>query len=137
VESIVIALLVAAIVWVLLRQARARSAAARAAAQPAMPRVGEPGTVSREQLERLKSLGFEPSALWSREEAQLILDAVAYLREVIRAVRGPAEPPVELQNRLLVFILGDAELRERVGAWAGQGPVPRDPHFERVARMIP
>jgi hypothetical protein len=136
VDSLLIALLVAAVVWVLVRQARARAAAARAAARPTMPRFGVPGSVTREQRERLEKLGFDASGQWSREEAQLILDAVAYLREVIRAVRGPGEAPVELQNRLLVFILGDPELRERVRAWAGDGPPPRDPHFDRVARII-
>jgi hypothetical protein len=59
---------------------------------------------------------------------------------VIREVRGEAEAPIELQNRLLVFVLSDAELRERVAAWGAarraQGPgvaLERDAQFERVA----
>lgn len=145
-ESLLIALFVAAAVWVLMRHGRrlrARRAQARFAAAESsgtMPRVGVPGTVSAEQLERMKALEFEPAAHWSREEADLILDAVAYLRAVLVAARGEASPPVELQNRLLVFILGDAELRAAVSAWGearraggAEVPVARDARFERVA----
>lgn len=101
-----------------------------------MPRVGQPGSVTAAQLERLKLLGFEPTPQWSREEAALVLNAVGYLRGVVRAVKGSGEAPVELQNELLVFILGDAELRERVRTWTEGGEPPRDAHFERVAARI-
>lgn len=136
-DSLLIALLVAAVVWLLGRAIRGRIVKTRAAAQPAMPRIGEPGTVSDEQLERLKALSFETSRHWSREEADLILDAVAYLRAVIAALRGPGEAPLELQNRLLAFILTDAELRKRVGGW-GKEPsaIVRDAQFNRIAALI-
>lgn len=125
------------------RALRARRLRARAAAssqsQPTMPRLGVPGTVTPGQLERLKALEFETSPHWSREEADLILDTVAYLRAVL-AARGEADPAVDLQNRLLVFILSDTALREHVMAWGRERreraidvPVARDTHFERVA----
>jgi hypothetical protein len=103
-----------------------------------MPRTGTPGTVTAEQLQQLQALNFEPARHWSREEAQLILDAVAYLREVIREVRGQGEAPVDLQNRLLLLILGDAELREAVKAWSADpySTLRRDAHFDRVASLI-
>ena len=39
-------------------------------------------------------------------------------REVLLVVKGPGESPIDLQNRLLVFILGDAPLFERVATFA-------------------
>lgn len=142
-ESLLLAILVAAVVWLLMRHGRTlrKAPTARPSARsPTMPRVGVAGTVTAEQLARLKAFEFEPSADWSREEADLILDAVDYLREVIRAVRGGVEAPIELQNRLLVFVLSDAALRERVAAWGAarraHGPglaLERDAQFERVA----
>ena len=123
------------------RRLRAR-AAASAQSQPTMPRLGVPGTATPGQLERLQALEFETSPHWSREEADLILDAVAYLRAVL-AVRGEADPAVDLQNRLLVFILSDAALREHVMAWGRERrergtdiPVAREAHFERVAAFV-
>ena len=118
-----------------MRLGRARMSQVRSLPQATMPRFGEPGTVTPEQLEHRHALGFEPSAHWSREEAELILHAVAYLREVLLAVKGPREAPIDLQNRLLVFILGDAELREAVRGWSGERPPGRDALFERVAAV--
>lgn len=104
-----------------------------------MPRLGIPGTVTPGQLERLKALEFETSPHWSREEADLILDTVAYLRAVLAAC-GEADPAVDLQNRLLIFILSDAALREHVMAWGRARrergtdvAVAREACFERVA----
>lgn len=144
-DSLIIAMVVAALVWLLMRHGqslRARRTASRAAA-PSMPRVGAAGTVTREQLERLKALHFEVSPDWSREEADLILDAVDYLRAVIKLHSGQADPPLELQNRLLVLILGDAALRARLKAWGDERrargtdpPVQRDELFERTAAAI-
>lgn len=137
VDSLLIALLVAAVVWLLGRAMRGRVAKVRAAAQPAMPRIGEPGTVSEEQLERLEALNFEASRHWSREEAALILDAVAYLRAVIAAVRGPGEAPLDLQNRLLALILTDPDLRRRVEGWSKESSaIVRDAQFDRIAALI-
>ena len=136
-DSLLVALLVAAVVWLLGRVARGRAAKLRAAPQPAMPRIGEPGTIMDEQFERLEALGFEASRHWSREEAGLILDAVAYLRAVIAAVRGPGEAPLELQNTLLASILSDPELRQRARGWSSQpSAVVRDAQFDRVAARI-
>ena len=134
-DSFLLAILVAAIVWLVMRHGRTLRRAPPV--RPTMRRVGTPGTVTPEQLARLKALEFEPSPDWSREEADLILHAVDYLRQVILAVRGDADPSIELQNRLLVFILSDASLRDRVGAWgasrAGDSALERDAAFERVA----
>ena len=54
---------------------------------------------------------------WSKEEAQLILDTVTYLRAVIYMVTDEASPPIEVQNEILKFILTDQELREYVYEW--------------------
>ena len=82
-----------------------------------MPRLGNPGTITREQMRALKENHFQPSRLWSREEAQLILDAVTYLRAVIHETTGDEDPPTEIQNQLLKLILTDEHLRDYVLEW--------------------
>ncbi len=82
-----------------------------------MPRLGSPGTITREQMRELRQNDFEPSRLWSREEAQLILDVVAYLRTVIYIVTRESDPPVDIQNHLLKVILSDDDMREYVREW--------------------
>ena len=82
-----------------------------------MPRLGSPGTITREQMRELRKNHFEPSRLWSREEAQLILDAVAYLRTVIYIATREIDPPVDIQNHLLKLILSDDDAREYVREW--------------------
>ena len=82
-----------------------------------MPRLGSPGTITREQMRELRKNDFEPSRLWSREEAQLILDAVAYLRTVIYISTKETDPPVAVQNHLLKLILSDDDMREYVREW--------------------
>lgn len=84
-----------------------------------MPRSGEPGTITFNQLQALRTNSFTPDRNWSREEAALILDAVKYLRAVCRNVGdsddGP--PPVEIQNTLMRFILTQQDLRDFVRKW--------------------
>ena len=82
-----------------------------------MPRLGSPGSITREQIKLLKENDFEPSRLWSTEEAKLILDAVTYQRAVIYMTTGEADPPIEVQNQLMKIILSDDELREHVYEW--------------------
>lgn len=85
----------------------------------AMPRFGEPGSISFNQLQALRANSFTPDRNWSREEAALILDAVKYLRTVCRNV-GDSEdgaPPVDIQNELLRFILTQQDLRDYVRKW--------------------
>ena len=82
-----------------------------------MPRLGNPGTITREQMRLLKENHFQPSRLWSREEAQLVLDAVIYLRAVIHETTGDEDPPMEIQNELLKLILTDEHLRDYVLEW--------------------
>ena len=96
VESIMLAFGVGWAVWVLMRihrrrkamQQTARDGTARAPAdvrsapparreQGAMPRVGEPGTVSANQIRALQRNGFTPDRNWSREEAALAPDPAA------------------------------------------------------------
>ena len=69
-----------------------------------MPRLGTPGTITRDQI-KLKDNDFTPERQWSKEEAQLILDTVTYLRAVIYMVSEEASPPIEVQNEILKFIL--------------------------------
>ncbi len=85
--------------------------------QREMPRIGTPGTITNEQISALKGSLFEPTKEWSFEEAALILDVVTYLRGVCKEVLGNEQPPLELQNGLLAFILENQDLRDYVRRW--------------------
>jgi len=85
--------------------------------QREMPRIGTPGTITDEQINALKGNFLEPTKKWSFEEAALILDSVTYLRGVCKGVLGNEQPPLELQNELLAFILEDQDLRDYVRRW--------------------
>jgi hypothetical protein len=155
-DSLIFALLIAVAAWIMFQRAKKtraqRAQAARSAAQPAaggprtMPRIGTPGTVTREQLQSLKENDFEPSREWSREEAQLILDAVAYLRAAIALTTGDRDAPIEVQNKVLALMLGEAELRDHMLDWSRnltaderasvEAAIPRDAHFARVQAFV-
>ena len=161
-DSLLVAFAVGLVVWLLMRRAvyaRARrQMEARRGAGPgpaqdsdtdgtrSMPRIGVPGTVTRDQLARLGRFGFEPSRAWSREEAQLILDAVAYLRAAIRQETGDSDPPIEIQNEVLRIVLTDEALREAVQDWGlnrtreeeGEDRISlaQDETYDRVAAII-
>lgn len=173
-ESIMVAFGVGWAVWMLMRLHRRRKAvqqarrdgtapeaaspsspsasSAAAGKQATMPRVGTPGSITFNQIKLLQRNGFVPDRQWSREEAALILDAVAYLRIVCRTVAesddGP--PPLEVQNELLRYILTQQDLRDFVRKWGedlraeGDNPIedaetdsppaiPRNRQFDRVA----
>ncbi len=85
----------------------------------AMPRFGEAGTISFNQIQALRANSFTPDKNWSREEAALILDAVKYQRAVCRDVgdRDDGAPPIEIQNELLRYILTQQDLRDYVRKW--------------------
>lgn len=161
-DSLLIAVAVGLVIWLLMRRAayaRARrqfaarqgapgaeSAAPDQGDQKSMPRIGIPGTITRAQIAELRAQNFEPMRQWSTEEAQLILDTVVYFRAVILDETGDENPPLEVQNRLLSFILTDEELRETVQEWslnrtreeeeAGRIVLPRDETYERVADEV-
>ena len=84
-----------------------------------MPRIGEPGSITFNQIQALRANSFTPDRKWSREEAALILDAVKYLRAVCGDVGDEEDgaPPVEIQNELLRFILTQQDLRDHVRKW--------------------
>ena len=84
-----------------------------------MPRVGEPGSVTFNQIKALQQLSFEPDKSWSREEANLILDAVKYLRAVCRDVgdEDDGPPPLAIQNAMLRLILTEQDIRDYVRKW--------------------
>ena len=111
-----------------------------------MPRFGTPGTITREQMRALQQKDFQPLRQWSKEEAQLILDSVDYLRAAIKTVTGETDAPTEVQNRILGFILSDDGLREHILDWgrnrtreeedeAEMEPLADD-QFERLADFI-
>ncbi len=112
-------------------------------ADGSMPRLGTPRTVTGEQLRRLERLNFPRDKNWSVEEADLILDSVAYLRAVCAEAIGRPEPPLPVQNALLRTILTDQDLRDYVRAWgerrraAGEADeelvLAHNNQFERVA----
>ncbi len=157
-ESILLAVVVGLAVWLFMRNARAMRARRRPPAEPpqaggdapalkSMPRLGAAGTITRQQMAVLTEMDFEPARQWSREEAQLILDSVTYLRAAIRMVTGEAGAPIEVQNNILGFILGDDDLRDSVLDWglnrtreeedAGDNAeLLADQTFERVADYI-
>lgn len=111
-----------------------------------MPRIGIQGSVTKEQLRRLKELHFEPSRHWSKEEADLILDSVLYLRAAVFQVTGDRDAPEDFQNEVLAFILTDESLRDYIISWGRNrrskrysdepGELVRNEHFERVAAFI-
>lgn len=163
-DSLLIAVVVGLVVWLFMRRmvnqrtrlrAARQQAAAQGSAAPAgesppdqktMPRFGVPGSVTRAQLAQLRACHLEPSRQWSREEAQLILNAVAYLRVAITDVTGDDDPPIEVQNDVLGFILTDEALRESVQDWSLNRTreeedrpgisLPRDETYERVVEFI-
>ena len=158
-ETLVLAFAFGWGVWILYRihqrrQSREDSAKAitpsKPEAQPReMPRVGEPSTITFNQLQELRRNNFEPDRNWSREEAALILDAVKYLRTVCRDIAGDEDgpPPIEIQNELLRFILTEQDIREYIRKWGedrreagapdyddGDLPdLPRNNQYDRVA----
>jgi hypothetical protein len=147
VDSLIAGIAVAIAVWLVLRARRLRrQSGRRSEPRPTMPRIGTPGSATPAQLERLKACHFGQVQGWSREEADLILDAVDYLRAAISEVSRARGASEDLQNRLLAFILGDAALREHVHGWGearrrmgaagAPGRLERDTAFERVARVI-
>ncbi len=165
-ESILLAVVVGLAVWLFMRNARAMRVRRRQRSQPppkaggaaqpkaggaaqpkSMPRFGVAGTITRLQIARLRENDFEPAREWSKDEAQLIIDAVTYLRAAIRIVTGEAGAPTEVQNNVLALILGDDDLRDSVLDWglnrtreeedAGEDvELPSDETFERVADHI-
>ena len=127
-ESLIFALVVAFTVYLFMRRMRIMKEQRRQRVETeasdapqdeaaTMPRLGQPGTITREQIRFLKQNNFEPSRMWSREEAQLVLDALAYLRTVIFDTTGQTDAPIEIQNHLLRFILTEEELRDYVREW--------------------
>jgi hypothetical protein len=110
-----------------------------------IPRIGVPGTITQEQMAALKRNLFQPSGDWSFEEAALILDTVNYLRAVCAKALGKREPPLQVQNALLAYILQDQDLRNYVREWgkdrrkAGIDNKPpqleHNDHYERVTEM--
>jgi hypothetical protein len=159
-ESVLLAVVIGVAVWLFMRNARTMrerrlqrgrsspGAGAGDVPQPkSMPRFGVPRSITREQMTLLKENDFEPHRQWSKDEAQLILDSVTYLRAAVRMVTGETGAPTEVQNNILGFILGDDELRNNVLDWgvnrtheeedAGEDvELPSDETFERVAVHI-
>lgn len=128
------------------RQAKESADGGPPAEPSTMPRLGTPGTITRDQMKQLRENDFEPSRLWSREEAQLIIDSVTYLRAAVYMVTGETDAPLDVQNKLLKIILTDDELREYMFDWGlnlprdaeapGLPALERDDAFGKVERAI-
>lgn len=146
--TVILALLTAVLIWFWVKRRRPGifAGAPKPVAPPAprtMPRIGQAGTITEEQIDALQRESFTPSTEWSFEEAALVLDAVTYLRAVCAETIGVREPDVGVQNELLALILSDEDLRNHVrkcGAArraAGVADTPpelrRNHQFERVA----
>jgi hypothetical protein len=146
-NSIIIAIMVGLIVWLSIRGVRrmkVKQTYLRSEAEKkAIPRVGTPGTITKEQAERLRENLFEPMKDWSCEEAELFLDTTIYLRAVFSEAAGLNDPPVEIQNALFGFILRDENLRDYMLRWGEErrnrgvddeaAELPHDAEFERIA----
>ena len=156
-ESLIFALVIGLTVYLFMRRLRAikRDRQIRAEntgegtsqADPgSMPRIGSPGTITRDQIKLLKEYDFEPSRIWSKEEAQLILDTVTYLRSVIYNSTQEKDPPIDVQNNILKFILTDDALRDYVYQWGMNRTrddeakttteLPRDEYYIRVEAAV-
>ncbi len=156
-ESLIFALVIGLTVYLFMRRLRAikRDRQIRAEntgegtsqADPgSMPRIGSPGTITRDQIKLLKEYDFEPSRIWSEEEAQLILDTVTYLRSVIYNSTQEKDPPIDVQNNILKFILTDDALRDYVYQWGMNRTrddeakttteLPRDEYYIRVEAAV-
>ena len=115
--------LAALLLWMYMRQRQRRTEfdrleyKPRKTKSPAMQRIGTPGTITPEQTEALQRTAVRPSRRWSFEEAALILDSIEYLRAVCAKGFDGAEPPEDVQNKLMGFILLEDELREHVRQW--------------------
>ena len=127
-ENLIFAAVIALTVYLFMRRLKIMKAQKRRQAEEAanggppedpgsMPRLGNPGTITRKQIKLLKENDFEPSRLWSMEEAKLILDTVTYQRAVIYMTTGETDPPIDVQNQLIKLILSNEELREYVYEW--------------------
>ena len=97
-----------------------------------MPRIGNPGTITFNQIRALERNNFSPDKRWSLEEAALILDALKYLRSVCRDIAEGEDgvAPLEVQNGLLRYILTQQDIRDYVRKW---GKDRRDRGFEDYA----
>lgn len=151
-ESLLLGVTVCVFVWLFMRRLNMRRqqvAAARTGSdemQPkTMPRTGTPGTVTPDQLKALRANNFEPSRLWSREEAGLILDALALGRAAIEDETGESDAPLEVQNKVLHFVLGDDELRASLLDWqrnrtredeARGALLPKDESYSRIRAYV-
>ena len=163
-DSIILGILVALVVWIIIKKRQGTSGNGglfgglfKSSPTPVSPqpqpspgkreisRIGRPGTITKDQLNALRRNYFDPSKKWSFEEAALILDAVIYLRAVWAEVVRKSQPSLDIQNELLTFIMTDQDLRNYVRKWgqdrrdAGiedQKPeLKQNKQFERVARM--
>ncbi len=156
-ESLILAVCVALFVWLFMRRQRLKrqqkiqdqqeaQAKGPPQEQKSMPRIGKAGSITRDQMKALKDNEFEPSRAWSKEEAQLILDAVDYLRAVIARETGEKKPPMEVQNQVLAFILSDLELRDflvdrarnmtREEAESGKLEPEQDEHYAKISEFV-
>lgn len=155
-ENLIFAAVIGLTVYLFMRRLKIMKAQKRRQAEEAengppedpgsMPRLGSPGTITREQIRLLKENDFEPSRLWSAEEAKLILDAVTYQRAVIYMTTGETDPPIDVQNQLIKLILGTDEIREYVYEWglnrtreedsAPQPVLVQNEHFAQVEAEV-
>ena len=156
-ESLILAVCVALFVWLFMRRQRLKRQQQLMDRQDkqdsgppqepkSMPRIGKAGSITRTQMKALKDNEFEPSRVWSKEEAQLILDALDYLRAVIAGETGEKKPPLGIQNQVLGFILEDEALREflidrarnltREEVERGKMEPEQDEHYARVVEFV-
>jgi hypothetical protein len=97
---------------------------------PVMPRQGRPGSITDDLIEALQAERFLPPAPLARlnelsaEEAQAILDGLAYVRAAVVQITGEAAP-TEIENEALALVLADESFAAHAGGWSRSGrPVP-------------
>lgn len=118
---------------------------------PEMPRIGRPGTATDEQVEALIDQRVVPAPPcrdlhdYSAEEAQAILDAVAFARAVTAQVTGgedeeaPPEALTALLNELIAETLADDDLRAFALRWVKSGapePIRENTTFAKARAVV-
>jgi hypothetical protein len=99
-----------------------------------MARQGRPGSITDDQVEAREAERFlVPAPLrrlddLSTEEAQAVLDALAYLRAAVTQITSEDNAPTGIENELLATVLTDEAFVAHVGGWSRSGrPLPLKP----------
>jgi hypothetical protein len=112
---------------------------------PVMARQGRPGSITEDQVEALQAERFLVPAPLRRlddlsiEEAQAVLDALAYLRAAVTQVTAEPGAPTMIENEMLALVLADESFVAHVGGWSRSGrplPLKAGGYFNRLRDVL-